>query len=113
MCELCKDILQGFCSGIREYMATTYPNHVDPTNTRMKILSSERQNDSIFNQCRGLETLVPFSASLVGNVPDTDILLHDKKTTVVKRGFPKCDSQDAIAMFSGSKIVTSIQSPTG
>lgn len=29
---------------------------------------------------------------LVGNVPDTDILLHDKKTTVARRGFPECDS---------------------
>lgn len=40
---------------------------------------------------------------LVGNIPDTDILLHDKKTTVVKRGFPKCDSKMLLRCFQALK----------
>lgn len=88
----------------RKYMATTYPKHDDPTTTRMKIFSSERQKDSIFSQSQGLEAMVPFLNSskwlhrsldgfLVGNVPDTDILSHDKKTTVkgaFPNGTPRC-----------------------
>lgn len=57
--------------------------------------------------------MVPLMVFLVGNVPDTDILLHDKKTTVLRRGFPKCDSEVPVEMFSGSKIATSMQGPAG
>lgn len=36
---------------------------------------------------------------LIGNVPDGNILLHDKRTAVIKRGFPECDSKVSLRCF--------------